>query len=105
MRSFYMKRLCYMGIPMRLQYSITAIGTLVIQTAINGFGSMTVAGVTAAECINSFISCSIEAIGTTMAPYSGQNIGQESWTGSERDCVMLRCSDLRSLQFCLFLYF
>ena len=75
MRGSYMKTLCYMGIPMGLQYSVTAIGTLVIQTAINGFGSMTVAGVTAAQRINAFISCPIEAIGATMAPYSGQNMG------------------------------
>ena len=75
MRGAYMKTLCYMGIPMGLQYSVTAIGTLVIQAAINGFGSMTVAGVTAAQRINAFISCPIEAIGATMAPYSGQNMG------------------------------
>ena len=75
MRCSYMKTLCYMGIPMGLQYSVTAIGTLVIQAAINGFGSMTVAGVTAAQRINAFISCPIEAIGATMAPYSGQNMG------------------------------
>ena len=75
MRGSYMKALCYMGIPMGLQYSVTAIGTLVIQAAINGFGSMTVAGVTAAQRINAFISCPIEAIGATMAPYSGQNMG------------------------------
>ena len=64
-----------MGIPMGLQYSVTAIGTLVIQTAVNGFGSLTVAGVTAAQRINSFISCPVESIGATMAPYSGQNMG------------------------------
>ena len=75
MRGSYMKTLCYMGIPMGLQSSVTAIGTLVIQAAINGFGSMTVAGVTAAQRINAFISCPIEAIGATMAPYSGQNMG------------------------------
>ena len=75
MRGSYMKTLCYMGLPMGLQYSVTAIGTLVIQAAINGFGSMTVAGVTAAQRINAFISCPIEAIGATMAPYSGQNMG------------------------------
>ena len=75
MRGSYMKTLCYMGIPMGLQYSVTAIGTLIIQATINGFGSMTVAGVTAAQRINAFISCPIEAIGATMAPYSGQNMG------------------------------
>lgn len=71
----YMKRLCFMGIPMGLQYSVTAIGTLVLQTAINGLGAAVVAGVTAAQKINAFISCPVEAIGQTMAPYTGQNMG------------------------------
>lgn len=67
--------LCKMGIPMGLQYSITAIGTLVIQAAVNSLGTAVVAGVTAAQRINAFISCPIEALGQTMAPYSGQNVG------------------------------
>lgn len=64
-----------MGIPMGLQYSITAIGTLVIQAAVNSLGTAVVAGVTAAQRINSFVSCPIDALGQTMAPYSGQNVG------------------------------
>jgi putative MATE family efflux protein len=71
----YMKRLCSMGIPMGLQYSVTAIGTLVLQTAINGLGASVVAGVTAAQKINAFIACPVEALGQTMAPYTGQNMG------------------------------
>ena len=60
---------------MGLQYSITAIGSLVLQTAVNGLGAMVVAGVTAAQKINMFISCPIESLGQTMAPYAGQNMG------------------------------
>lgn len=71
----YIKRLCFMGIPMGLQYSVTAIGSLVLQTAINGMGAAVVAGVTAAQKINVFISCPVEALGQTMAPYTGQNMG------------------------------
>ncbi len=71
----YMKRLCFMGIPMGLQYSVTAIGILVLQAAINGMGAAVVAGVTAAQKINAFISCPVEALGQTMAPYTGQNMG------------------------------
>lgn len=74
-RAGYMYRLCYMGIPMGLQYSVTAIGSIIIQSAINGFGSVAVAGVTAAQKISMFITCPIEALGTTMAPYTGQNMG------------------------------
>lgn len=71
----YMKRLCFMGVPMGLQYSVTAIGTLVVQAAINGMGTAVVAGVTAAQKINAFIACPVEALGQTMAPYTGQNMG------------------------------
>ena len=71
----YMGKLCFIGIPMGLQYSVTAIGSLVLQTAVNGLGAMVVAGVTAAQKINMFISCPIESLGQTMAPYAGQNMG------------------------------
>lgn len=71
----YMFKLVGTGIPMGLQYSITAIGSIVLQTAINGLGSLCVAGVTAGQRINNFIACPIEALGQTMAPYTGQNIG------------------------------
>lgn len=69
------KRLCYMGIPMGLQYSITAIGSLIIQATMNGFGSVAVAGATAANRINGFLACPIESLGASMAPYVGQNLG------------------------------
>lgn len=71
----YMGKLVSIGVPMGLQYSITAIGTVVVQTAVNGLGSLYVAGVTAGSKINMFISCPIDALGQTMAPYAGQNIG------------------------------
>ena len=71
----YMGKLCYIGVPMGLQYSVTAIGTLVLQAAVNGLGATVVAGVTAAQKINMFISCPIESLGQTMAPYAGQNMG------------------------------
>lgn len=41
----------------------------------NGFGSTVVAGVTAANKLGNFVSCPIEALGQTMAPYVGQNMG------------------------------
>lgn len=71
----YMKTLCAVGVPVGFQYSITAIGTLVLQVAINSFGAAVVAGVTAAQKINAFVSCPVEALGQTMAPYTGQNMG------------------------------
>lgn len=64
-----------MGVPMGLQYSITAIGSVVLQTAVNGLGSMAVAAVTAGSKIGMFFCCPFDAMGSTMATYGGQNIG------------------------------
>ncbi len=70
-----MGSLCAMGVPMGLQYSITAIGSVVIQTAINSLGSIAVASVTAGQKIGMFFCCPFDALGGTMATYAGQNAG------------------------------
>ena len=71
----YMKILCNMGIPMGLQYSITAIGSVILQTSVNSLGSMAVASVTAGSKISMFFCCPFDALGSTMATYGGQNVG------------------------------
>ena len=71
----YVLNLCNMGIPMGLQYSITAIGSVILQTAVNGLGSTAVASVTAAGKISMFCCCPFDALGSTMATYAGQNVG------------------------------
>lgn len=71
----HMKVLCGMGIPMGLQYSITAIGSVILQTAVNTLGSVAVASITAAGKVIMFFSCPFDAMGSTMATYGGQNVG------------------------------
>ena len=70
-----MGSLCGMGIPMGLQYSITAIGSVILQSATNTLGSDAVAAVTAAGRIGGFLACPFDAMGSTMATYGGQNVG------------------------------
>lgn len=69
------KTLCGMGLPMGLQYSITAIGCVILQGATNTLGSLAVAAVTAGNRITGFLACPIDAMGSTMATYGGQNVG------------------------------
>ncbi|MGN0141059.1 MAG: MATE family efflux transporter [Roseburia sp.] len=71
----YMKTLCGMGIPMGLQYSITAIGSVILQSAVNTLGSDAVAAMTAGSKIGMFFCCPYDALGSTMATYGGQNVG------------------------------
>jgi len=87
-----MKALCGMGIPMGLQYSITAIGCVILQSATNTLGSSAVAAATAGSRITGFLACPIDAMGSTMATYGGQNIGagklERIGTGL-KSCVIL----------------
>lgn len=84
--------LCSMGIPMGLQYSITAIGSVILQTAVNGLGSVAVASMTAGGKISMFFCCPFDAFGSTMATYAGQNVGAcklERVTKGMVQCSML----------------
>lgn len=71
----YVGILLNMGFPMGFQYSITAIGSVILQTSVNGLGSTAVASMTAASKISMFVVCPFDALGSTMATYGGQNVG------------------------------
>ena len=68
-------KLCSMGIPMGLQCSITAIGSVVLQGAVNGLGSDIVAAQTAGGKAAQFLCVPLESIGTAMTTYASQNMG------------------------------
>lgn len=74
-RSKYVKGLLAMGIPMGLQFSITAIGSIMLQSANNALGTTSVAAFTAAMRIKMFFICPLESMGIAMATYCGQNLG------------------------------
>lgn len=68
-------RLLGIGIPMGLQCSITAIGSVIMQWAVNVLGSTAVAAVTAAGKTQGLLTVPMESVGTAMATYAGQNLG------------------------------
>lgn len=71
----YSRYLLAMGLPMGLQYSITAIGSVVLQASVNTLGSTAVASMTAGSRISMFVMCPFDALGSTMATFGGQNVG------------------------------
>lgn len=88
----HMKTLCSMGVPMGLQYSITAIGSVILQTSVNTLGSLAVASVTAGSKVGLFFCCPYEAMGSTMATYGGQNVGAKKLDRLGRglkSCILL----------------
>lgn len=63
------------GIPMALQYSITAVGTAMVQAALNGLGSTIVASFTAASKIEQILTQAYISLGVTISTFSAQNMG------------------------------
>lgn len=70
-----MGQLLTIGIPMGLQFSITAIGTIIVQGAINVFGSVYIAGFSAGGKIQNMVCTVFVAFGATIATFVGQNRG------------------------------
>lgn len=71
----FITNLCMNGVPMGLQYSITAIGSTILQATVNTLGSTYVAAMTAGSKMFNFTCCPFDALGSTMATYAGQNVG------------------------------
>ncbi|HAP78782.1 MAG TPA: MATE family efflux transporter [Ruminococcus sp.] len=91
-------KLMSIGVPMALQYSITAIGSITLQTAINNLGTVYVAAVTAAQKIQMIAQGPMECLGTAMATYCGQNRGARKY---ERITKGLKQSIAVSIMYCI----
>ncbi len=73
------RRICYaelkMGVPIGLQNMITAIGGLLIQSVVNGFGILFLAGYTAANKLYGLLEIAASSYSYAMSSYAGQNLG------------------------------
>ena len=87
------RTLMYIGVPMGLQFSITAIGSIMLQSANNALGTACVAAFTAAMRIKMFFMCPLESLGIAMATYTGQNYGagkpERIWMGVKVSALMM----------------
>ena len=70
-----MGKLLGLGIPMGLQFSITAIGTIIVQGAVNVFGAVYMAAFSAAGKVQNIMVTVMVSFGATIATYVGQNRG------------------------------
>jgi len=68
-------KLLSIGVPMALNYSVTAVGTIIYQGAMNVFGSSVIAAFTAGAKVFNTTTQTMPAIGTAMATFCGQNLG------------------------------
>ena len=68
-------RLLLSGLPMALQYSITAIGSVLVQVSINDLGSLLVASVTAGSKVHNIALLPFNTLGAAMTTWASQNMG------------------------------
>ena len=93
-RKPYAFRLLMMGLPMGLQYSVTAIGNILLQTAVNGLGAIAMAAVVAGTRVSGIFETFIDSMGIMAATYAGQNLGAgklERVRTGVRQCVLMGC--------------
>ena len=70
-----MKKICVVGMPLGLEYSVCTIGNVVLQSSINSLGSVVAAAHVCGEKIRAIATLPIESLGTAVATYAGQNYG------------------------------
>ena len=73
--SYAVKELFIMGVPMGLQYSITAIGSMVMQSANNALSDVYVSAFAVSAKLKQLAMCPFDAIATGVSVFSSQNLG------------------------------
>lgn len=63
------------GLPMAFQFSITAIGVIILQGALNLFGTIRIGAYAAGNKVEQLVTQPASTFGLTMATYAGQNLG------------------------------
>lgn len=86
------------GLPMGLQFSITAIGSVMVQWSVNGLGVNAVAAVSGGVKISMFFACMFDALASTMATFAGQNMGARKL---DRIRQGLRCASVLGIVYCM----
>ena len=76
--------LAAIGVPMGLQFAITAVGSIILQGAVNGLGAQAVAAVSAASKVHNVVAAPLETCGIAMATYCGQNLGAGQYSRIRR---------------------
>lgn len=69
------RRLAGVGFPMGLQFSITAIGSIMLQKSVNELGTQIIAVVSAAGKVSNLVTAPMDAFGVATATFAGQNYG------------------------------
>lgn len=71
----FVKNIISMSMPMGLQYSITAVGAIILQVGVNNLGYEEVAAFSSGTKMKGLFLCPLNALGTALSSFVGQNFG------------------------------
>ncbi|MBP5728543.1 MAG: MATE family efflux transporter, partial [Clostridia bacterium] len=91
------KKMLGIGLPMGLQFSITALGSVMVQWSVNGLGVNAVAAVSGGVKLSMFFACVFDALASTMATFAGQNMGARKLNRIHQG---LRCASVLGIVYC-----
>ena len=85
----FLKEHLVIGLPMGLQFSVTAVGSMMLQSAFNLFGTVGATAYAVASKVEALSMQTGTALGVTMANYVGQNLGAKRY---DRIARGIRCA-------------
>lgn len=92
MKTRYVKQIFQIGIPAGIQSTIINFSNVLLQSSVNSFGSVAMAGYTAANNILGFLYVSVNSITQACMSFTSQNYGVRKF--KRMDKVLLECLGL-----------
>lgn len=95
-----------LGIPVSLQFTITSVGSMCLQSAVNSFGPNVIAGFTAAGRVENLTNLPMSALGVATQTFVGQNYGAKNYariTKSVKEIFLLDLGVSLAMSLLLFL--
>lgn len=92
LRWVYIKQICQVGIPAGIQSMVINFSNVLLQSSVNSFGSIAMAGYTAANNIFGFLFASIDAVTQACMSFTSQNYGVGKYKRMTK--VLLECIGL-----------
>lgn len=86
------KKIAQIGVPSGIQGMLFSMSNVIIQSTVNSFGAVAVAGNTAGQTIEGFVYTSMNAVSQTTVSFVGQNMGAKKFDRMKRviiECVLL----------------
>ncbi len=68
-----------LGIPVSLQFTVTSVGSMCLQSVVNSFGTSVIAGFTAAGRVEQLTNIPMSGLGVANQTFVGQNYGAKNY--------------------------